>query len=121
MEASDDKKRQGLSTPRSALGVILKGHITFTDEVLETIRIRFIRFEARPETPTRREISERIERDVSTLHSFAAGASRSSSVAADLVATFPELADGITCPYCHQAMPGTTEHTAVTPIIGAPT
>lgn len=85
-----------------------KGHITYTAEVLEHVRVTLIRFEARPGSPSRREIAGLVGREVDSIHKFIEGVNLSSSLAADLIAVLPEIGHGITCPYCRQTLPGST-------------
>lgn len=86
----------------------MKGHITMSEEVVETIRVRLHRWISCPgqEGRSRMEVALGVGRQRDSVDKFLAGTELTSSLAMDLIKAIPELGDGIFCPCCGRPMPG---------------
>lgn len=86
----------------------MKGHITLSEEIVETIRVRLHRWINCPDaTRNRLEVAKSVGRHRDSIDKFLAGTT-TSSLALDLVQAIPELGDGVFCPCCGRPMPETT-------------
>jgi len=87
----------------------MKGHITLSDEIVETVRVRLHRWITCADTNrSRMELADSVGRQRDSIGKFLTGERMSSSLALDLIQTIPELGEGIFCPCCGRPMPGTT-------------
>lgn len=84
------------------------GHITFDRDIIETIRQRLIRWLEQHRDVKRQDLADMTGRGLDSIHKFIQGTEPSSSLAIDLCAAIPELAEGILCPFCHRMMMAVT-------------
>lgn len=81
------------------------GHITLSDEVVETVRVRLLRY-LEINRISQADLGRRVDRARITIQKFASGDRSTSGLALDLIAAIPELGDGVLCPGCGRPMPG---------------